>query len=141
MKTVLTASWLALCAMLFMGTTCVSNRPLDPAGPYNGDTLLARYDEVLLQVEAAIDDVIAFADRNPQAVATKPGLAEAVAKIRAEVDGVANDNETLTRLLLARNAYLAAKTAANGEALEGAMRNARTLLETARSLLPLIVAP
>lgn len=125
---------------LFVASTC-SQRQLDPAGPYAGDTLLATFDQVLIQTTAVFDDVIALADRNPAVVAANPKLAEGVAKIRAELDGVPHPNETLTRMFAARDAYKAARNSITGEALTKEIATARTVLETARTLLPLFVEP
>lgn len=124
------------CAPLFVASTC--NRELDPAGPYAGDTLLFELDGVIDQTTETFDEVIAWADRNAEYVASKPDVAEKVAKIRAELDGVALPHETLTRLHLTRDAYLAAKTATNREAARSAIVTARTALETARQLLTLL---
>lgn len=116
-------------------------RPLDPEGPYQGDTLLARYDEVIIQTSETFDLITDLADRNPAAVAANPDLAEAVEKIRAEQDGVPNPSETLTRLFLARDAYEEAKNADTGAELDRNITRARTLLETARGLIPLFIQP
>lgn len=132
-------SVLCLASALLLQSGCINRGQLDPAGPYQGDTLLVQVDEVIVQTTAVFDDIIALADRNALAVAANPRLAEAVAKIRAELDGDPQPQETLTRLFLARDAYEAAKSLSSGESLRGEIAVARTALETARALLPLFV--
>lgn len=133
-------SLLAVFAFALLASTgCQNTRQLAPDGPYQGDALLARYDEVLLQIEATFDDLIALADRNPQAVAENESLQEAVAKVRAELDGIPDDNELLTRLIRTRNAYVSAKSLVTGQALENQLTGARTALETTRALLPMFI--
>jgi hypothetical protein len=73
-------------------------------------------------------------------VASSESLTEGVNKIRAELDGIPNTNETMTRLAQTRNAYVETRSARAGQALEGEIHNARVALETARALLPLFVS-
>lgn len=129
------AFFVVLASPFYMATTC-SQQELAP-GPYQGDTLLARFDEMLINVNDTFETVIGVADRNPAAVAANPELAEKVAKLRAEFNGVPEPGEVIPALIQARNAYVVAKTAVNGQALEGQLSTARTALETARALIPL----
>lgn len=123
-------------ASLFMAASC-GHRELSPTGPYAGDTLLYDYDGLIEEYTEVCKEVVALADRNAVLVASRPDLAERVAKVRAEIDGISHPNETLTRLHLTRDAYLRAKTLTNTEALRQEIATARTLLEAARAILPL----
>lgn len=118
---------------LFVASSCPNGRQLDPAGVYAGDKLLFDLDGVIVETTRAVDDVIAWADRNPQYVAAHANVAAAVAKIRAEVDGVPVATETLTRLHSIRDAYKAAR--ATPTEVNDVMATARVFLETARQLL------
>ena len=139
------ARWACIAAIifapLFLATTCPNQRPLDPAGAYQGDRLLWEIDGVIVNVRDVFKDVIALADRNPAAVAANPRLAEGVAKIRAELTPPALPSETLVKLYAVRDAYNLAKTATNAEAVRSELVTARTVLQTARNLLPLFVQP
>lgn len=124
---------------LFTGSTC--SRDLDPLGPYAGDRLLWELDGVIDETTQAFDAVIAWAERNPEYLAENASVAAKVAAIRAELDGVPAPDETLTRLHRVRDAYRAAKTAANTEAVRSEIVAARTALSTARNILTLFANP
>ena len=126
-------------APLFTGSTC--SRDLDPLGPYAGDRLLWEIDGVIDETTQAFDAVIAWADRNPEYLAENASIAEKVAKIRAELDGVPAPDETLTRLHRVRDAYVAARSSTNTEAVRSEIAAARTALATARNLLSLFANP
>lgn len=134
------AFFFLLLSPLFLATTCNQGQ-LDPAGPYGGDKLLYDFDGVIVETTKTFQEVVALADRNAVFVANRPDLAEKVAKIRAEIDGAPNPTETLVRLHTARDAYLAAKSATSEAALRKEIATARTLLATARAILPLFANP
>lgn len=136
MRNRLAPLFLLFTASLFMAASCGQGQ-LDPSGPYAGDKLLYDFDGVIVEATKTFQEVSALADRNAVFVANRPDLAANVAKIKAEIDGVPQPSETLVRLHLARDAYLAAKSATNTEALRKEIATARTLLETARAILPL----
>lgn len=132
---------LVLVALSLSLSGCPSlTRELDPGGPYAGDRLLYQFDGVITEAFDVFTDVVGLADRNPAVVAAHPDLAAKVAAIRAEITPPALPDETLVKLYAARDAYVIAKTAANAQALETNIATARTLLETARSVLPLFVS-
>lgn len=133
--------FLVLLTPFFMASQCTSQRTLDPEGAYAGDRLLFEFDGVIVETTKTFQEVVALADRNAAFVASKPDLAEKVAKIRAEVDGVPVATETLVRLHTARDAYLAARDTVSAGNLRREIATAQTLLETARAVLPLFVQP
>lgn len=116
-----------------------ANRTLDPSGVYAGDKLLFEFDGVIVETTKTFQEVVGLADRNAVFVQERPDLAAEVMKIRSEIDGVPVETETLVRMHRARDAYLVAKGAASEAALRKEIATARTLLETARALLPLFV--
>ena len=128
---------LLLMASLFLAGCPTTDRTLDPAGPYGGDRVLFELDTAIDETTETIDAVLQWAERNQAFVNSRPDVAEKVAKVRAEVDGVPHPQETLIRLHSIRDAYLIAKTATPEDVREE-IRLGRTLLETARSLLTLL---
>lgn len=124
---------LALPLALILAGCPSTSRTLDPAGPYAGDRLLYELDGVIVEATQTFSDVIAWADRNAAYVAAHDNIAEQVAKVRAELDGVPHPTETLTRLHTLRDAYKASK--ATPTEVNDAMATARVFLETARLLL------
>lgn len=114
---------------------CGSTAPkLDPVGGYASDALLWQLDGVIDSWTATCVAVRDWADRNPAYVAAHPNIAEQVAKIRAEIDGAPQDNETLERLHDIRDAYVITRTATPQD-VRAEMALARTVIETARLLL------
>lgn len=124
-----------LLAPLFVAATCSPQHPLDPVGPYQGDTVLYDLDGAIEETTAVFDMVVAWAERNAAYVAAHDNIAQQVARIRAELDGSPQPQETLTRLFAARDAYVAARTAAHTEAARKEIALARTAIDAARILL------
>jgi len=126
---------------------CASQRPLDPAGPYQADALLFSADLVIGEIGDTIMLIEDVAARNPQ-VAAKPEVAEVLAKIHRVRDGVVDrkpnglpeDYEVEAILLMARDAYADAKTQANAEGVNKALQLGKALLVQARQLLPAFVS-
>ena len=114
-----------LCALLLA--------PLFIAASCSVQSTQDRLDSTIIAVTDACDAAIAWADRNPEYVAAHANIAAEVAKIRKELDGVPDPTETLTKLHLIRDGFLAKKaTAADVETVIG---QSRILLETARTLI------
>lgn len=105
---------------LFVAATCTRLSTLD------------RLDQSIVTFTDFVDTTTAWADRNPEYVAAHPNIAEAVAKLRKELDGVPEPTEMLTRLHLLRDA-LVAGSANEGEVSE-AIASSRAVLETIRLL-------
>lgn len=96
-------------------------------------TTLDRIDSTIIAVTEACDAVTAWADRNAEYVAAHEKIAEQVALIRKELDGVPDSKETLTRLHLLRDAYQ--KATATEQDVSNVLSQARAFLETARLLM------
>lgn len=121
-------SLFALCAVFL--TACPSTqRTLDPAGPYAGDLFLYTVDGLIVDFDRTCDDVLALAERNPQALATQPALAAMVEKIRAE------RREWLRPVIIARDAYATARTPAAARDLAATVDALRLVLEQLRPFL------
>lgn len=133
---------------LFAFTGCQSNRDLDPTGPYASDGFLWAMDGLILDIGNVIKEVEGLAARNPAVLAANPSLAESVAKIHRQRDGVIERNpdgsiashETYAMLVAARDAYKDVRDQARAQELQERAKVARLFLEQARALIPLFFA-
>lgn len=114
---------------------CGTQRPLDPAGPYKGDTVWYNADKSIVELNSVMDDIEGLASRNAAAFAQNPNLSALLKKVQKERDGKPENDEILTNVYRARDAYLRSKSQEAATSLQANLNIARAFLEDARAVI------
>lgn len=118
-----------------------ASRELDPAGPYRGDALLWRADGVIVEVNAAYNDLETLAARNPGFVTENPKAQAWLMKIKAERDGVPQPGEVLGTLIAARDTYSLYRQPPEANELQRQLLLARLVLTQLAGILTPVQPP